>query len=138
MIIDATDLILGRMATYVAKKALIGETIHIINAEKAVVTGQPRVTLNKYKKDRDRGAPLFGPYYPRTSEALVKRTIRGMLPRENMRGREALARIKCYTGAPEELKKEKPESLEQFNVHKTNSKFVTIKEISRHLGARVE
>ena len=33
----------------------------------------------------------------------VKRTIRGMLPYKQERGRKALERVKCYIGAPEEL-----------------------------------
>ena len=37
MIIDAKNLVLGRMATVVAKEALLGEKIDIINCEKAVV-----------------------------------------------------------------------------------------------------
>ncbi|MEM2976009.1 MAG: uL13 family ribosomal protein, partial [Candidatus Bathyarchaeia archaeon] len=38
-IIDASGLILGRMASEVAKRLLQGENIMIINAEKAVVSG---------------------------------------------------------------------------------------------------
>jgi len=40
MIIDATNLIAGRLATFVAKKALLGEEIEIVNSEKAVLTGK--------------------------------------------------------------------------------------------------
>jgi len=39
MIIDATNLILGRLGTYVAKKALLGNKIDIVNCENSVVTG---------------------------------------------------------------------------------------------------
>ena len=38
MIIDATELIVGRFATVAAKKALLGERIDIINCEKAIIT----------------------------------------------------------------------------------------------------
>ncbi len=138
MIIDATNSILGRLATIVAKKALMGETVHVVNAELAVITGDPQRELASFKQARERGAPLVGPYYPRTPERIVKRTIRGMLPYKKPRGREAFSRIKCHVGVPEELASEKAEKIDAIDVHKTHSKFVTIKQISAQLGARVE
>lgn len=139
MIIDATDLILGRLSAFVAKKALMGETISIINAEKAVITGQPKRILADYKQTRNRGAPLIGPYFPRTPERIVKRTIRGMIPYKKARGREALARVKCYSGVPEEFSgKEITKMPENMHVEKTHAKYVTIKRISQELGAKVE
>ena len=36
--IDATNLILGRLASYAAKKAQLGENVDIINCEAAVIT----------------------------------------------------------------------------------------------------
>ncbi|HKI76467.1 MAG TPA: 50S ribosomal protein L13, partial [Candidatus Bathyarchaeia archaeon] len=38
-IVDASNLILGRMASYVAKKALDGKSMVVINAERAVISG---------------------------------------------------------------------------------------------------
>ena len=44
IVIDATDLLLGRFAGYAAKQALLGKEIRVINCEKAVVSGNiPRV-----------------------------------------------------------------------------------------------
>jgi len=138
MIIDATDSILGRLATIVAKKALMGEDVHIVNAELAVITGDPQREFATFKRARERGAPLVGPYFPRTPERIVKRTIRGMLPYKKPRGREALKRVICHVGVPEKLQSEKIEKIDAISVHKTHSKFVTIKQISAQLGARVE
>ena len=47
MIIDANNLILGRMATFIAKQALLGEDIKIVNCEKAVITGDRKEILLK-------------------------------------------------------------------------------------------
>lgn len=138
MIIDAKNMILGRLGTYVAKQALLGETIHIINSEQAVITGKPKKVFATFKRARERGAPLVGPYFPRMPHMIVKRTIRGMLPHKKSRGRQALARIKCHIGVPEDLKDKKAITLEQFDVHKTNSKFTYIKDISKQLGAKFE
>ena len=138
ILIDATDLVLGRLAAYTAKQALLGETVNIINAEKAVITGKPEMVLAQQKRKRDMGAPLIGPYYPRMSERIVKRTIRGMLSHKNPRGKEAFAKIKCYCGTPDALKAQKAITFEHMNVHSKNVKYITIAQISKHLGAKIE
>ena len=137
IIIDAKDLIVGRLAGYVAKQSLLGQTIAIVNAEKAVITGKKDQILAEYKRKRERGAALVGPYIIRTPDRLLKRSIRGMLPYKRPRGREAYERIKCYTGIPNEFKDKELVKLDQFDVNNTNSKYVTIYQISKFLGAKV-
>ena len=138
IVIDAKDTIIGRLSTYAAKKALMGETVHIVNSEHAVITGKPKEVFATFKRARERGAPLVGPYFPRQPHAIMKRTVRGMVPYKKSRGREALARIKCHNGIPESLKNEKTQKLEKWDIHKTNAKFVYLKEISKQLGAKFE
>lgn len=60
-VIDAEGLILGRMATYVAKRLLKGEGIAIVNAEKAVLSGKKRSKLADAKEFLGVGAPKRGP-----------------------------------------------------------------------------
>ncbi|MFH2028779.1 MAG: 50S ribosomal protein L13, partial [Nanoarchaeota archaeon] len=103
MIIDATNLILGRLGTYVAKQALLGEKIDIINCEKAVISGKKDFTLKKYLIIKDRGT-YKGPFLPRQPNLFVRRSIRGMLTYKQERGKKAYANIKCYRGMPEEFK----------------------------------
>ena len=79
MIIDATNLILGRMAAFAAKKALLGEKVDIINCEKAVVSGSKRDVLARYKQKRER-TTIKGPFFPKVADRFVRRTVRGMLP----------------------------------------------------------
>jgi large subunit ribosomal protein L13 len=47
IVIDATDLILGRMASTVAKLVLKGERVIIINAEKALISGNKKNIVEK-------------------------------------------------------------------------------------------
>ena len=54
MIIDAENLVLGRLASFVAKQALLGENIDIINCEKAIVLGDKKEILNSYKKQHQK------------------------------------------------------------------------------------
>lgn len=137
MILDATNLIVGRMATKVAKLALLGEKIDIVNCEKAVITGNKAQVLRKFKQRSDRGIPLQGPYIPRRSDYLVRRMIRGMLPYHQERGMLAFKRVMCYVGMPDEFKDQKIDTLADANISRiSNLKYVTIKEISRFLGAK--
>ena len=109
IIIDATNATLGRLASYVAKQALQGNEIIIVNVERAVVTGRKKNILEHYHQRISRGGTAQrGPYFPRTPERIMKRTIRGMLPNYRMgRGKEAFKRIRCYEGIPEKYKEVK-------------------------------
>lgn len=135
--IDGTDLILGRLATKIAKAAIQGEQIAIVNAEKIVVTGKPSVVLAKYKQTADRGAPLKGPRYHRSSDRIVRRTIRGMIPYKTPKGKEAFQRVMTYIGVPPEFASAKLETYDDININNTeNTQYITIEEISKHLGGR--
>ncbi|MFH1211817.1 MAG: 50S ribosomal protein L13 [Candidatus Woesearchaeota archaeon] len=138
MIIDATDLILGRMATVVAKKALLGETISIINCEKAVVSGKRDVVLAKYIRFRAMGTHVKGPFWPRIPDRLVRRAIRGMLPHKLPKGKEAFKRIMCYKGVPPEFEGKKAETIKAANASKIpNYRYLSVGEICKVLGAKI-
>ena len=109
-IIDGKGVVLGRLASFVAKEALKGEVINVINCEQIIITGNLKTIEREFKEKRSRfGHSQKGPKHPATNEKIVKRTIRGMLPnyREG-RGREAYKRIKCYVGIPKEFEEMKP------------------------------
>lgn len=136
MIINAENLIIGRLASYVAKQALLGEQIDIINSEKAVITGDKQVLLEIYKKKLVMGTPYKGPFFPRTPDRILKRTIRGMLPYKQPKGRSAFKRIKCYISHPEELKGT-PITIENANIKKTKSlRYIDLEKLSRLLKGK--
>lgn len=135
MNIDATNLIIGRMATVAAKKALLGEDVNIINCDKAVITGNKKFLLSEFKRKRDMGIPSKGPFIHRSPEKIVKRTIRGMLPYKQEKGKNAFKRIRCYNGAPEDIKDAK--TIRGADVKKVpNLKYVSLMEISKFLGKK--
>jgi large subunit ribosomal protein L13 len=129
-IIDGKNAILGRLASYVAKEALKGEDIVIINCEQVIITGNKKnIKENLEAKRRRVGSTLKGPKVSMTSEKIVKRAIRGMLPNYRTgRGRIAFKRIKCYVGVPKEFEKGKKISAGRL---KTQTKIVRIKEIAK-------
>lgn len=137
MIIDATNLIMGRLSTYVAKKALLGETIDIVNAEKVIVTGSKEFLLERYKQRRERGTPTTGPFFPRVSNLMLKRTIRGMLPYKQPKGAHAFKRIKCYIGIPAIFEGKQFETVKSADISRLQTKkYITLKQLSKLLGAK--
>ncbi|MFW6014181.1 MAG: 50S ribosomal protein L13 [Candidatus Nanoarchaeia archaeon] len=137
IIINAKNQIVGRLAAHVAKQAILGQEVKIINCEEAVVSGNKKDVLQKYKRKRSMGIPLQGPYYRRSPEFIVKRTIRGMLPYKKGKGSEAFNRIKCYKGVPSELAEKEQCQVPGADYSKiTKAGVVTVGEISKELGAR--
>jgi large subunit ribosomal protein L13 len=103
LIIDASNATLGRLASYSAKQALLGRKIVILNCSEAVITGERKVIISKYRSLRKKGGgSLKGPKISKVPYMLVKRTIRGMLSHRQSRGSEAFKRIICYNGLPAE------------------------------------
>ena len=108
-IIDGKKAVLGRLATFVAKEALRGEEVVIVNCEEIIITGNKKTTKEEFEAQRKRvGSGQQGPKVSRNSERIVKRAIRGMLPNHRKgRGKEAFKRIKCYSGVPKEFEDSK-------------------------------
>ncbi len=137
IVVDASDAILGRLASKIAKMLLEGKRVIVINAERAIVTGNRDEIFARYKQKYDRGHKYKGPFFPRRPDLLVKRTIRGMLPWKKYRGREAYKRLRVYIGVPENIKPEKAIKIEEASIVRSNApRFVRVEEISRFLGWR--
>jgi len=136
--IDASNLILGRMAAIVAKRALSGETINLVNCEKTVISGKRADIFAEYRRNLARGGPQKGPYFPRKADAIVRRTIRGMIPYKQAKGKFAFQKIICHTGIPEELAKEKLETIEAASATRLKiAKTVQLSEIAIYLGGKL-
>ena len=133
-IINAQSLVLGRLASKVAKSLLNGEEIAIVNAEKVVIVGSKRMIMTEYKRRRRLNHPRKGPRYPRMPDRILKRTVRGMLPYQRPRGREAYKNLKVYIGVPDEYTDKNLETIEAASRIKW-SKYVILGDISRELGA---
>ena len=64
MIIDAKNVVLGRLSSFAAKQLLLGEEVDIVNCEEAVVSGKRAPIVENYIRRVDRKAPTKGPYLP--------------------------------------------------------------------------
>jgi len=140
IIIDGENAILGRLASYAAKKALEGYRVYIVNSEKVAISGNRLNIYWEFREKRERGNPYKGPFYPRRPDMVVKRVIRGMLPRKKFKGREALRRVYAFIGIPEELEKYKEKFLklpEEYTIKKLKiPKFVYLGDLAKLFGAK--
>ena len=135
MIINADNLIVGRLASFAAKKALMGEEVIIVNSEKAVFSGNKKDVFEKFRRKIKMGNVFKGPFVSRTPDKIVRRAIRGIVDYKKYRGMQAYKKIRCFVSIPERYKHEKIESLEMAHINKLpNLKYVKVKEISKFLG----
>jgi len=138
-IVDATNCIAGRLATVVAKLALEGRRVVVLNAEKAIITGDFNMILNWYKKKLSEWRTHYnpekaGPKIPRRPDRILKRIIRGMLPRKQWRGRMALKRIRVYMGIPPMyINKPRIVFVETLFQPRPGAKYVTLEDLWRHI-----
>ena len=136
-VINGDGLILGRLASLTAQRALAGEEIAIVNVENAIISGSRARVLANYDHKRTRGSTDWGPYFPRIPDHIMKRTIRGMLPYKRPRGVEAMKRIKCYVGVPVALVGKEMEVLEEAHMDRLNNpQFITLGAVCTSLGAK--
>ncbi len=137
-VINAENLVLGRLASIVAERALKGETIDIVNAEKAIIIGHENSIVEKWKRRIDlsaKGNPRKGPKFPKRPDRMLRRAIAGMLPMESIRGRKALKRVRVFIGIPERFK---DQELETIKIAQYNGKeeAITLGELSKKLGGK--
>ena len=147
LVVDARDCIMGRVATQVAEAALDGQSVAVVNAERAVITGREEQIKEKYKKRVDIGDDNQY-FYPKRPDGILKRAVRGMVPHKQQRGREAFESIRVYVGNPYEEDSAggsprsgdgeavEAEVLDGTSLDRlSNIRFVTLAEVSETLGA---
>ena len=113
LVIDATDVVLGRLASHAAAllrgkhKATFanhvdtGDFVVIVNADKVALTGQK---LEQKKAYRHSGYPgglkavTYSELLEKNPVRAVEKAVRGMLPKNSL-GRQQLSKLKVYAGA---------------------------------------
>jgi len=142
---DASDKVLGRLASHVAKQLLStvkagnGARVIIVNAENAVVSGKKTEVLRDYKSKRELNHPRKGPFFPRMPDKILKRTVRGMLPyQRTSSGRTAFKNLRVEIGTPSNLSDDLPDGHEWGDTSSFDrglpNNFVRLGDISKSLG----
>jgi len=128
--VDAENRIAGRTASLAAKELMKGRKVSIVNAEKAVISGDNKYTISFFKQRIDRGDPYHGPFYPKRPDMVLKRMVRGMIPYKKPMGRTAFKQLRVYLSVPEEFKGK------EFKTGKPvppNQKGMTLQKLSERL-----
>lgn len=125
-VVDAEDLVLGRLATQVASVLRgkhkpeftphldAGDFVIIINAEKVRVTGAKDVQKLYYRHSRYPGgirSLSFNEMIDKHPERVIHTAVRGMLPK-NALGRRMLRKLRVYTGPNHPHSGQQPAQLE--------------------------
>lgn len=129
IIIDGKGATMGRLASYVAKKALRGTKVVILNCDEIIQSGSRKNLKEEFLKSRSKiGSGQKGPKVSRDSEKIVKRAIRGMFPNHRRGiGKMAYSRVRCYKNIPKEFENEKKIASEKSKP----IKFVRIKDFRK-------
>ena len=113
LIIDATDVVLGRLATTAAKllrgkhKPTFaahldnGDFVVIINADKVALTGAKLLQKKAYRHSGYPGgltATTYAELLEKNPEKAIEKAIAGMIPKTTL-GRNQLTKLKVYRGA---------------------------------------
>ncbi len=137
MIVDGKNLIAGRLASFVAKQALLGNEVEVINSELVMITGSKANLMAIQQQKQERGHPYKGPFIPKREDKLLRRMIRGMLPHKQERGRTAFEKVKCHMGIPEDLKDKEVTEIQGANITKTQTlKYLRLKDLCKLNGRK--
>lgn len=113
VVIDATDVVLGRLASHAAtllrgkhkptfaNHVDTGDFVIVINADKVALTGQKLEQKKAYRHSGYPGgltATTYAELLEKNPVRAVEKAIRGMLPKNSL-GRQQLSKLKVYTGA---------------------------------------
>lgn len=130
-VIDATDVVLGRLASQVAillrgkhKPTFAphvdgGDFVVIINADKVALSGNKRETKMAYRHSGYPGgltATPYGEFLDTKPERAVEKAVRGMIPKTSL-GRDQMTHLKVYAGSehPHTAQQAKPFEITQVS-----------------------
>ncbi len=136
ILVNAEGLIVGRMGSKVAKMLLNGEEIIILNAEKAVFSGKRKSKIAEAHLFLEVGAPERGPFHYRRPDRFLRKTVRGMLPYKQPRGKSAYKRLKAYMGVPMEFKEKEMITFTEASATNLKGPRITLGELASEIGWR--
>ncbi|ANC31157.1 50S ribosomal protein L13 [Isoptericola dokdonensis] len=125
-VVDATDVVLGRLASQVAtllrgkhKPTFAphvdgGDFVIVINADKVALSGNKRETKLAYRHSGYPGglrSVSYGELLDNNPERAVEKAVRGMLPKNTL-GRDQLKKLKVYRGAEHPHAAQQPQPFE--------------------------
>lgn len=137
IVVDATNHIAGRMCSHVSKLLLQGNKVAIVNAEKAMLSGNRYMTIREAKEYLEINSvtnPIHGPFHPRRPDTIITKMVRGMVPKQKTHGIEAFQRLRVYIGVPEEMKSAKMQSFEDSKITRPEANYISMGDVAKQIG----
>jgi large subunit ribosomal protein L13 len=137
VVVDATNCIAGRICSHVSKLLLQGNKVTIVNAEKAMLSGNRYKTIELYKEHLEINSvtnPIHGPFHPRRPDTIMTKMVRGMVPKRKASGIEAHKRLRVYIGVPQEIRSAKTESFADSKITKPESYYISVGDVAKQIG----
>ena len=137
IVVDSTDHIAGRLASYTAKMLLEGNRVTLVNCEKIMISGTRASIISEYRDFLEISSilhPRHGPFHPRRPDTIMERMVRGMLPRKKSSGRAAHKRLRTYIGVPREAKTLKKIQIEKARITRAAAGYTTMADLGRTIG----
>ena len=109
----------------------------VVNAEKALISGSKGSVITAWKKSLElssRVNPIYGPFHPRRPDNILRRMVRGMVPRKKPKGMMAMKRLRVYIGTPEAVKSKKLIQFEDAAAPRPLPVYVSMADLARNLG----
>jgi len=135
--VDASEQIAGRLCSIVARELLAGKRVVVLNAEKALVSGKTSSVFRQWQARLEIYShvnPIYGPIHPRRPDNIVRRMVRGMVPKTKSSGKSAMSRLRVYMGVPEKYASVKTSKFEHAKARRPIPQYVTIAEIAKNIG----
>ncbi len=135
--VDATNQIAGRLSSNVAKLLLSGKKVIVVNAEKSLVSGSRTSVVNQWKERLELASkvnPIYGPIHPRRPDNILRRMVRGMVPRKKPKGATAMKKLRVYIGVPEGIDGSKLTKFDDSAATRPIPVYVTMHDLSKSLG----
>lgn len=139
LLLDAKNQILGRLASFAAKQAISGETVIVLNAEKAVVSGRRRNIIDEAKhrlNTRTLQSQEKAPVHQRRPDLYFRRVVRGMLPWKKPKGKAAFHRVYVYVGVPDEYSNKTPVHVPGADASKLVTPYITLEDLAEEIGGQ--
>ena len=135
--VDATNQIAGRLSSKVAKLLVSGKRVIVVNAEKSLISGSKTSVVRQWQERLEIAShvnPIYGPNHPRRPDNILKRMVRGMVPRKKTKGDLAMKRLRVFVGVPSGVNWAKLTQFEDAAASRPIPVYVTMKELSKTLG----
>lgn len=137
IVLDAKNQILGRLASFTAKRALNGDMVIVLNAEKAVISGRRKnivVEAKRRLETRTLGTQTHAPVHQKRPDVYLRRVVRGMLPWKKAKGRAAFHRVHVYIGVPEEFSGKAMIRPPAADASRLRVPYVTLEDLATEIG----